>query len=758
MRRLLQLALAAALCTAAIARHSGGAECGTTRETIAETMFRHRQMLRARPAVRMRSTAPRNDIGNIALVEDAGGVVQRQNQFNLDGHTLTFTPATADAARYTYAVATAVPDASTSASTPLTGLGDDDAQRLLLPFPFPFFGTTYSAVYVNSDGNLTFGIAESSSTQRSLGRLTAGPPRIAPLFDDLNPSQSGTVAFFAQPDRFTVTWTSVPEFSDTNTGPTESFLVVLYPDGRIQFGYFGVNPTSAVVGITPGGLARGTALVDFRTDPSSTYVSTVAEVFGNSLTIDIIAAAQQFYQTHDDAYDYLVIYNAMGIPALGEGTVAYEQTVRNSGSGYGVSAIDDGFEFGSRARLRAVLNLGPLSQFPTDPNALVPPRAPQHDTPLTILAHEAGHLFLAYASIPGATASASPPMLGFQLAHWSFLYDSEASLLEGERIADRGTNAATEFVTTDITQGYSPMDQYLMGFRTAAQTPDTFVVTNPLPNYSAFQHQFSGIEFNGVRRNISVNDIIAAEGPRIPDSTVAQRHFRFAFIVLTAAGSQPSAADLAQIDTYRRQFETFFAQAASGNAAADTTLKHALEFTLAPAAGVIAGASATGTVAIARPSRTPVTIHLTAQGGHARLPAAVTIPAGATAASFPLAGLVPGVDEVTATPSDGAYETAYARVRVAGDSTPELKQVGSNPLTVQLTDADGLPYPGAGILASPSADGAVVPAEAFTDAHGLVTFQWHAGVPGLNFLRLTVDGVPGVTITLTQINPNKTVH
>ena len=147
---------------------------------------------------------------------------------------------------------------------------------------------------------------------------------------------------------------------------------------------------------------------------------------------------------------------------------------------------------------------------------LVPARAPQADTPLTILTHEAGHLFLAFASIKNGAAL---PMLGFQLAHWSFLFDSEASVMEGERIADRGSSTRPEFLTTDITQAYSPLDQYLMGFRAASEVPDVFLVNNPSPNYAAAQHQLSGIGFDGARQNITANDVIAAEGRRTPDST-----------------------------------------------------------------------------------------------------------------------------------------------------------------------------------------------------------------------------------------------
>jgi hypothetical protein len=50
----------------------------------------------------------------------------------------------------------------------------------LSQFAFPFFGRSYRQIFVNSDGNLTFQAGDSASTQRSLGNVVAGVPRIAP--------------------------------------------------------------------------------------------------------------------------------------------------------------------------------------------------------------------------------------------------------------------------------------------------------------------------------------------------------------------------------------------------------------------------------------------------------------------------------------------------------------------------------------------------------------------------------------------------
>ena len=67
-------------------------------------------------------------------------------------------------------------------------VGDDAASKSRLStFAFPFQGTNWSSVFVNGNGNLTFGAGDPDFTE-SVAELLAGPPRIAPLWDDLNRS------------------------------------------------------------------------------------------------------------------------------------------------------------------------------------------------------------------------------------------------------------------------------------------------------------------------------------------------------------------------------------------------------------------------------------------------------------------------------------------------------------------------------------------------------------------------------------------
>jgi uncharacterized protein (TIGR03437 family) len=747
MRRFGLVGLLMACAVVPVAARRDVAGCGTSDSTPAEAMFLHRQAARRRaarprPLVAAPTVSANRDIGNIAIIENTDGVVETLNQFDLDNATLTFTRSSSG--RYRYAYSGLGYDASAAAQgSPVVALGDDDSRPFTLPFAFPFYGATYTQLFLNSDGNLTFNSGESASTSRSVGRMTGGPPRISPLFDDLDPSRGGSVRFFADANHVVFSWVKV---ADYETGIPQTFQARLYADGSIQFSYSGVNPTSAVVGIAPGSAQTGTSVVSFHNDPSADYSAAVLERFGNTQEIDIVTVAQKFYETHEDAYDYLVMYNNMRIGA-GASALAFEATIRSGAGGYGVQPVDYGTQYGSAARLRSVMNMGDLSLYPTDPNATVAVRIAAQDTPLTVLGHESGHLFLAYASIPDPNDSTAKPMIGFGGAHWSFVFNSEASLDEGEQITDRGNGS---FVTAAVTQGFAPLDRYLMGFAPASDVPDTFVALNP--SVSPLGHPQSGVPFTGTRLNISANDVIQAMGRRTPDYTVAQHRFRFGFILVVPPGTPDSSltGSVQQVETYRRQFVAAYTKFSANLASADTTLNRSMRLSLFPAAGVVAGGKATATISVQTAPKSDLAVNLTAPAGLVQMPAQITIPAGATSANFTVtAGIKAGVEELLATPADSGYEVAFARVQVAAPAQLTLREARGpfSNVAVQLTDANGLPYPGARIVAA-TTSGTVSPPIAATDAAGFATFQWTPAEGGTSQLKLSLEAAPTVSLTL----------
>src|SRR5262249_38460091 len=175
----------------------------------------------------------------------------------------------------------------------------------------------------------------------------------------------------------------------------------LYADGRIEFHYLDMNITEAVVGIAPGELRNGSTAADLSTGVSSPVGGAVAEVFSATTEMDPIAISQKFYRNHDDIYDYVVVFNNMGLSE--SGGFASERNVRNRVLGLGTffggslrenPMIDFGPDYGSRLRLQSYLTMGPLSNYPADPKAVVPVFVSSRNTPLSILGQESGHRFL----------------------------------------------------------------------------------------------------------------------------------------------------------------------------------------------------------------------------------------------------------------------------------------------------------------------------------------------------------------------------
>ena len=67
---------------------------------------------------------------------------------------------------------------------------DDDSSQENLGFSFSLFGTLYTSVFINNNGNLSFG--EFFSTFSSSGFPLNGHPMIAPFWGDVDTGSSGT--------------------------------------------------------------------------------------------------------------------------------------------------------------------------------------------------------------------------------------------------------------------------------------------------------------------------------------------------------------------------------------------------------------------------------------------------------------------------------------------------------------------------------------------------------------------------------------
>jgi len=138
-------------------------------------------------------------------------------------------------------------------------LGDDDSEEVPLPFTFAFCGGEFNSVFVGSNGFLTFGQPDTDFSE-SVADLLAGPIRIAPLWNDLNPTAGGVVTAEDLGGSYRINYIGIPEYPSTGAN---TFSVTLNSDGSYSVEYGDCSSLSSIVGHSPGlGLALDPGEID----------------------------------------------------------------------------------------------------------------------------------------------------------------------------------------------------------------------------------------------------------------------------------------------------------------------------------------------------------------------------------------------------------------------------------------------------------------------------------------------------------------
>lgn len=106
----------------------------------------------------------------------------------------------------------------------------------------------YSSFWVKTNGDITFTSAETDYTETLAEHFAQ--PRIAALWDDLNPGAGGQVSYKQLADRMVVTWLGVFEYSTTNPN---TFQIEMFFDGKITISWLTCSSADNVVGLSPGG-------------------------------------------------------------------------------------------------------------------------------------------------------------------------------------------------------------------------------------------------------------------------------------------------------------------------------------------------------------------------------------------------------------------------------------------------------------------------------------------------------------------------
>jgi len=514
------------------------------------------------------------DLGDIAVLQDDGTIVIPPSSFNLKNSSLLFTP-DGDGYRISKGGIGFSTDFGSRIGYFLIGenrLGDfDNAYRDVgLAGPqFPFFGVNYDTIYIGTNGYITFTQGDISA-RISSSALASEVPRIAPLWADLEFNDSGSIYFNRLEGRYLITWAGggQPSYNGVST-----FQTALYDDGRIAFVYKKVKVHAALVGISPGHTTADPQPVDFADPPADKMTGALFETFAKQKRLDLPALMRAFYRGHSDSFDTAFVWTDFEFDN-GAG-VAHSFNVRNEIGGIGIAKFDRGSAYGSPSKLSTMITIGNAADWPSSPEAI----AAGLNSAISIVCHEQGHRWLAYIhfSVDGETKD---DLLGRESAHWSFLTDTRtngdgtfSSLMEGNAWRDAGSGTLTTIESA--VNYFNPLDQYLMGLRSADDVGDIpYLVTDPqLKQALREKSPINGFSTTALRKTTNVAQIVAYEGERIPDVTAAPKDFRVAFILLSERDSTPSSATLEKIARYRDSLVSYFSLATGRRASLNASLK-----------------------------------------------------------------------------------------------------------------------------------------------------------------------------------------
>ena len=261
-----------------------------------------------------------------------------------------------------------------------------------------------------------------------------------------------------------------------------------------------------------------------------------------------MAIAKEYIRSHADTFDFVVFLSTFDYALPESGAEGFYLTVKNDVQGINQPIFDNSAQFGSASKLQGTIDLGNVSQLAATPYG------PKLDKNVTTLNHELMHRFGAYVRFKNPDGTLNTTLLGKDSAHWSYPLDSQGSIMYGNGWKNNGDGT---FTSTSVTSGYSPLDLYLMGMIPKEQVPPMLLIDNPAIDKTRLPQL--GVTITGAAKTVTIDDIITAEGARVPDSTTSQKKFNVGFVLLTRAGDNTTAAAQA-IEILRKAWAGKFAE------------------------------------------------------------------------------------------------------------------------------------------------------------------------------------------------------
>ncbi len=303
--------------------------------------------------------------------------------------------------------------------------------------------------------------------------------------------------------------------------------------------------------------------------------------------VDAVLAARAFYQRFDDEYDFLVMFTNFPSELFEGRFLAYHIIVSNKDEGIGFKHFfgDEEFDIGptftqddSRpSRLQSFLHLNDMHLYPESTEE---PFFREYTYP-AFIAHEICHRWGARMLVCTDHGGQLGSLLGRGNVHWSYFFNSEGSVLEG----NLWDGQEPHFSTTTTTDRFGPLDLYLMGMAPLSEVPESRLFflqdqTNCFPEKDLRDDFFnpgsppqSGVSCDAARIDFTHDCLVAVNGPRRPAYPNTRRDFNAATIMVTLPDKPATSTELGTLDVMRQNVAAWFHEKTLQRGSLDFTLR-----------------------------------------------------------------------------------------------------------------------------------------------------------------------------------------
>lgn len=232
-----------------------------------------------------------------------------------------------------------------SYTTVLSGVDDATTGEIALPFTFCLYGVNYNSMFINSNGNITFGASSTAFT--SIGMPNATSTMIAPFWADVDTRGIGDVRYKLNPTHAIITWNNVGYYnSQTNLTNTFQLVItngsdpILSAGNNVRFAYQDMQWTTGSASGGSGGFGGTAATAGINAGDGTNFI-VIGEFDQNNSNYDGPGGSNDGVSYLDNqCFEFAVCTNQNIPPSLtGFSTATYDlcvgQTATITGSAIG---------------------------------------------------------------------------------------------------------------------------------------------------------------------------------------------------------------------------------------------------------------------------------------------------------------------------------------------------------------------------------------------------------------------------------------